>query len=98
MVAALHRDAELAGADRVLRAIPMKSCSVIIVDPTGQVLLQKRDDRPDIQEAGKWDLFGGHCEEGEDARACLRRELDEEMQRVFGVWLPNKRNEERKQR
>jgi 8-oxo-dGTP diphosphatase len=45
----------------------------------GLVLLQKRDNIPTIQEPGKWDVWGGHCEAGETPEACASRELREEI-------------------
>ena len=45
----------------------------------GHVLLQKRENIPTIQGPGKWEVWGGHCEEGETPKACAIRELREEI-------------------
>lgn len=45
----------------------------------GAVLLQHRDDDPTIIDSGKWSLFGGGVEPGEDQDAALLRELQEEI-------------------
>lgn len=46
----------------------------------GKIFLQKRDDRPDIRNAGQITLFGGRAEDGEDPETAIRRELKEELQ------------------
>ncbi|MFN8379205.1 MAG: NUDIX domain-containing protein [Anaerolineae bacterium] len=43
------------------------------------VLLQQRDDRPDLRYAGCWTLFGGQVEDGEEPEFAIRRELVEEL-------------------
>lgn len=45
----------------------------------GAVLLQHRDDDPTIVDSGKWSLFGGGIEPGEDQDTALVRELEEEI-------------------
>ena len=45
----------------------------------GTVLLQHRDDRPGVKDAGKWSLFGGGIEPGEDPETAMLRELQEEI-------------------
>lgn len=45
----------------------------------GTVLLQHRDDRPGVKDPGKWSLFGGGIEPGEDPETAMLRELDEEI-------------------
>ncbi len=56
---------------------PEYACA-LIVDPRGWLVLQLRpaDARP---ASGLLTCFGGRCETGEDDRACLERELDEEL-------------------
>ena len=49
--------------------------SGLVVDAQGRVLLARRAIDPD---KGKWDLPGGFLEEGEDPRAAVKRELEEE--------------------
>lgn len=53
--------------------------SVMLVNQRGHVLLQQRDDRPDLAYAGHWTLFGGQVEEGETPEECIRREIREEL-------------------
>jgi 8-oxo-dGTP diphosphatase len=43
------------------------------------VLLQLRDAKPGLQDAGRWGFFGGHLEPGEGADAAFLREMDEEL-------------------
>ena len=45
----------------------------------GRVLLQQRDDRPDLRYPGYWTLFGGQVEEGESPDQAIERELIEEL-------------------
>ncbi len=54
--------------------------SAILWTDDGRVLLQQRDDRPDLRYAGQWTLFGGQVEDGEDADTAIRRELIEELE------------------
>jgi 8-oxo-dGTP diphosphatase len=57
----------------------MSTTAILVFNKVGHVLLQKRDDIPTIQEPGKWDVWGGHCEAGETPEACAIRELREEI-------------------
>lgn len=58
--------------------------AVIPVNPQGEVLLQQRDDRPDLLYPGYWTLFGGAVEAGETPNEAIHRELVEEL----GTDLP----------
>jgi 8-oxo-dGTP diphosphatase len=56
-----------------------RTTAILVFNRVGHVLLQKRNNIPTIPEPGKWDLWGGHCEEGETPEACAIRELREEL-------------------
>ncbi|WP_372890739.1 NUDIX domain-containing protein [Rhodosalinus sp.] len=56
---------------------------VMAQDAAGRVLMQLRDDRPDIAAPGQWGLFGGAVEPGETLVEAAVREFHEET----GVWL-----------
>jgi 8-oxo-dGTP diphosphatase len=58
---------------------PTRTTAILVFNALGHVLLQKRDNIPTIQEPGKWDVWGGQCEEGETFEACAIRELREEI-------------------
>jgi 8-oxo-dGTP pyrophosphatase MutT (NUDIX family) len=46
----------------------------------GAALLQHRDDKPGLRNAGMWVPPGGHAEVGESMLDCARRELREETE------------------
>lgn len=52
---------------------------VIVQHSDGRVLLQLRDDKPEIPYPNTWCIPGGMLEPGEEARECAVRELREEM-------------------
>ncbi len=52
--------------------------AVVLMRPDGAALLQHRDDKPGINHPGMWVPPGGHCEPGEAAEECARREFFEE--------------------
>lgn len=52
--------------------------SAIMINADGQVLLQHRDDNPNIRYPGHWALFGGSIEDDESPYAAARREILEE--------------------
>lgn len=51
----------------------------LIVDADGRLLMQLRDAKPGLTDAGRWGFFGGHLEPGEDADSAFLREMDEEL-------------------
>lgn len=51
--------------------------SIVLVDSRGWILLQERDEFPEI-DPEKWGFCGGHLEEGEDYVVAAYRELEEE--------------------
>jgi 8-oxo-dGTP diphosphatase len=51
----------------------------LIYRRSGFMLLQQRDDKPDLPFAGRWTFFGGQVEPGENLVGALRRELLEEL-------------------
>lgn len=63
------------GLKRPHRAI----AAAVVVDTSGDLLLQLRDDKPDIIYPGRIGLFGGHREDNESALECVARELAEEL-------------------
>lgn len=66
------------------RDAAFEGCQIILVNGAGAVLLQLRDDKPTIPFPNMWAIPGGMLEPGESARACIEREVREEL----GVALP----------
>ncbi|RPI75525.1 MAG: NUDIX domain-containing protein [Desulfobacteraceae bacterium] len=56
-----------------------KGCSIIFVNDQNKVLLFLRDDKPGLPFPGRWDILGGHVEEGETPDQCIKREMQEEI-------------------
>jgi 8-oxo-dGTP pyrophosphatase MutT (NUDIX family) len=52
--------------------------AVFVLRDDGAALLQHRDDKPGLRDAGKWVPPGGHLDPGEPHEDCARRELQEE--------------------
>ncbi len=53
-------------------------CGVALIREDGALVLQHRDNKPDISEPDTWVLPGGHAEKDEDPKACAKREFLEE--------------------
>jgi len=54
--------------------------AVLLLRRDGAALLQHRDDKPGLRNAGMWVPPGGHAEPGESMIDCARRELREEAE------------------
>ncbi|MCU0495863.1 MAG: NUDIX domain-containing protein [Anaerolineae bacterium] len=52
----------------------------ILLNERGEILLQQRDDKPDLRYAGYWTFFGGAVETGESPDEAIVRELIEELE------------------
>lgn len=61
--------------------------AVLLLREDGAALLQHRDEKPGLPHAGLWVPPGGHCEPGESAEACARREFTEETAYSIGDGL-----------
>ncbi|MCK1438347.1 NUDIX domain-containing protein [Bradyrhizobium sp. 15] len=58
---------------------PLRDFSAaILIDDLGRLLLQQRDDKPDIAQPGRISFFGGRREEQETPLQCIVREVAEE--------------------
>lgn len=51
----------------------------IVLDPHERVLLNLRDDKPNILYPNHWAILGGQVEDGESPEETARRELSEEV-------------------
>lgn len=68
----------------------LRQCtSAILVSTDGRLLLQLRDNVPDISDPGKISLFGGQREAFESFLECVVREVYEEI----GWYIPPERFE-----
>jgi 8-oxo-dGTP diphosphatase len=52
---------------------------MLIILNEGEIILQHRDDKPDISAPNMITLFGGGVDEGESFEDCVLRELKEEL-------------------
>lgn len=55
------------------------SVMALLTNANGEVLLNLRDDSPDVLHPGHWAILGGSVEEGEDLIEALHREVREEI-------------------
>ena len=58
-------------------------CGLLIENSEGKVLLQLRDDKPDIPYPNCWGTFGGQVEVNESPEEAIRREIGEELNYEF---------------
>ena len=64
-----------------------QAAAAILFDPLGRLLLQQRDNIPNIRYPGMVGLFGGHREGDESFLDCVVREVHEEL----SFYLPPER-------
>jgi 8-oxo-dGTP diphosphatase len=57
-----------------------RGVNAIPINSDGQILLQLRDDRPDLNYPNCWTTLGGAVEAGETFDQAIRRELLEEIE------------------
>ncbi|WP_019070642.1 NUDIX domain-containing protein [Streptomyces hokutonensis] len=67
------------------RQVKARGCFAFVTTPRREVLLQLRDDKPDIAWPGHWSMPGGGPEAGETPRETILRELREETRIVPDV-------------
>lgn len=58
---------------------PFQIATVFIEDAAGRLVLQLRDDKPDIPHPGHWGPWGGRVEDGENVVEGAAREVREEL-------------------
>jgi 8-oxo-dGTP diphosphatase len=82
-------------------AIRRQVASAIPVNAEGKILLQLRDNRPDIINPNCWTTFGGGVDEGETPDEAMHRELLEEieLELPMKLWkveaIPIERNDQK---
>lgn len=72
--------------------------SAILINKSGQILMQQRDDNPAIRYPGHWSLFGGTVEDDESPATAVAREVKEEINfemRNFGLFREFVQNNKR---
>lgn len=64
----------------------------ILLNDKGEVLLQLRDDKPELRYPNHWTFFGGAVEDGESPDEAIARELMEELELDIPVtfWMSYK--------
>jgi 8-oxo-dGTP diphosphatase len=60
-------------------SVARTSAAVLFVNPSGEVLLRLRDDRPNLPYPNQWDLVGGAVEHRETITEAVVREVKEEI-------------------
>jgi 8-oxo-dGTP diphosphatase len=63
---------------RITQREASRSAAILALDENDRILMQLRDNFEGVAAGGKWCLFGGSVEEGEDLTAAACREFHEE--------------------
>jgi 2-amino-4-hydroxy-6-hydroxymethyldihydropteridine diphosphokinase len=66
--------------NNTLRFKNRPQCGLLIENSRGEVLLQLRDNKPEIPYPNTWGTFGGQIEEGEEPLSAIIREIKEELE------------------
>ena len=56
-----------------------KSVAIILKNSKNELLLQLRDEKPEIVYLGYWGFIGGGVEDGETELQAIKREIKEEI-------------------
>jgi 8-oxo-dGTP pyrophosphatase MutT (NUDIX family) len=59
--------------------VPNNAIGALIINAKNEILLQLRDDKPDIFFPNLWGTFGGAVEPDETPETALAREMEEEL-------------------
>lgn len=62
--------------------------AIVLYTPTGEVLLQHRDNVPHISHPNTWSMFGGSMEAGETPTEGIIREVAEELELRLSTVTP----------
>lgn len=54
-------------------------CGLLIINQNNEILMQLRDNKPNIAEPNKWGTFGGKIEPNETPKQAIIREIKEEL-------------------
>jgi 8-oxo-dGTP diphosphatase len=68
----------------------MQWAGIVLVNTRGEILLNLRDDSPEINWPNQWDVIGGTVEDGETPDDCMVREMLEETGEVLTDIRPFK--------